>query len=84
MTCSTDNLLCHFDFNGKPSTSEDDTLEGVYCSEQPLIDCGFYKDDLMWVLTSINSVEVITVQDCDVYSKFTKFPHHIDYVIGCG
>jgi WD40 repeat protein len=33
LSCSTDNLLCHFDFEGKPSLSEDDTLEGVYASE---------------------------------------------------
>lgn len=25
----------------------------------------------------------MTVQDQDMYSKVTKFPHHIEYLIGC-
>jgi hypothetical protein len=49
-----------------------------------LIDCGFLKSDLLWVQTSINTIEVVTVQDQDMYSKITKFPHHVEYVIGCG
>lgn len=75
ISCSTDNLLCHFNFEGKPSQSEDDTLEGVYASEQPLIDCGFIRNEYIWTQTSINSVEVITVENQDVFSKITKFPH---------
>ena len=63
LTCSTDNLMCHFNWNEKPSTAEEDTLEGVYSSEQPLIDCGFLGNDLLWTLTSVNTVEVVTVQD---------------------
>lgn len=47
------------------------------------MDCGFINDDLIWTLTSVNTVEVITVQDQDPYSKITKFPHQVDYVIGC-
>ncbi len=62
---------------------EDDTLEGVYASEQPLIDCGFIRDQYIWTQTSINSVEVITVENQDIFSKITQFPHHVDYVIGC-
>ena len=84
ISCSTDNLLCHFNFEGKPTKTEEDTLEGVYSSEQPLIDCGFYKEDLIWAQTSINTVEMITVQDQDMYSKITKFPHQVEFVIGCG
>ena len=83
ITCSTDNLLCHFNFEGKPSKLEDDTLEGVYSSEQPLLDCGFFRKDLLWVQTSINTIEVVTVEDQDPYSKITKFPHQIEYVVGC-
>lgn len=26
----------------------------------------------------------MTVADQDMYSKITKFPHHVEYVIGCG
>lgn len=83
ISCATDNLLCHFNFADKPSTSEDDTLEGVYASEQPMIDCGFIRDQYIWAQTSINSVEVITVENQDIMSKVTSFPHHVEYVIGC-
>lgn len=55
--------MCHFSWQGKASGSEEDTLEGVYSSEQPLIDCGFIGSDLLWTLTSVNTVEVVTVQD---------------------
>jgi len=61
ISCATDNMLCHFSFTGKASLREDDTLEGVYASEQPLIDCGYIGNDLLWVQTSINTVEVLTV-----------------------
>lgn len=84
LTCSTDNLMNHFNWTDKPSTSEEDVLEGVYSSEQPLIDCGFINKDLLWTLTSVNTVEVVTVLDFDPHSKITKFPHQVDYVIGCG
>ena len=50
ITSSTDNLMCHFDFNGKASLEiEDETMEGVYRSNQPLIDCGYINTDLFWV-----------------------------------
>ena len=49
LTASTDNLCCLFDFNQKPSNSEDDTLEGVYSSSQPLIACGYIGNDMFWV-----------------------------------
>jgi WD40 repeat protein len=32
LSCSTDSQLCHFDFNEKPTLTEMDTMEGVYCS----------------------------------------------------
>jgi len=82
-TCSTDSLMCHFSWQGKASGNEEDTLEGVYSSEQPLIDCGFVGKELLWTLTSVNTVEVVTVQDQDPHSKVTKYPHQVDYVVGC-
>jgi len=33
MSCSTDNLLTVFNFDGKDSMKEDDAVESVYCSE---------------------------------------------------
>ena len=85
ISSSTDNLLCQFDFLDKPTRTEDDTLDGVYASEQPLIDCGFLASkNLMWAQTSINTIEIITQENCDVYAKVSKFPHDVTYVIGCG
>lgn len=49
ITCSTDNLMCHFDFNGKANIlDEEETMEGVYCSTQPLINCGYINKDMIW------------------------------------
>lgn len=76
ISCSTDNLLCHFDFNGKPNIEvEDDTLEGVYCSTQPLIKCGFIGSDKIWTVTSVNSIEIINIENLDVYAKIEKVRH---------
>lgn len=58
-------------------------MEGVYASEQPLIDCGFINADLMWTQTSINTIEIVTIENCDVFAKVTKFPHDVTYLITC-
>jgi hypothetical protein len=40
-----DCLVNVFNFEGKKSLKEDDeVIEMTYCSEQPLIDCGFIGD----------------------------------------
>jgi hypothetical protein len=46
---------------------EDDAVESVYCSEQPLLDCGFIGSTgtKAYALTSINSLEIIDLQDED-------------------
>jgi len=72
VSCSTDNLMCHFNFEGKQSFNEDETMEGVYCSNQPLIDCGFISDQHMWTLTSINTLEIIDIENCGVFCKIEK------------
>ena len=65
MSCSTDNLLTVFNFEGKDSMKEDDAVESVYCSEQPLLDCGFIgtNGNKAFALTSINSLEIIDLKD---------------------
>ncbi|CDW76576.1 wd repeat-containing protein 89-like [Stylonychia lemnae] len=84
ISCSTDNLMCQFDFAGKENPQlEDETLEGVYCSSQPLINCGFLNKDMIWAITSINTIEIINLENLDVFTKVEKFPHQADYVIGC-
>lgn len=65
MSCSTDNLLSVFNFEGKSSMKEDDAVESVYCSEQPLLDCGFLgqSGNKAYALTSINSLEIIDLEN---------------------
>ena len=53
---------------------EDGVTEGVYCSEQPLLDSGFirgYKDDKFYALTSINTVEIGNLEEMDMFSKIS-------------
>jgi hypothetical protein len=59
-------------------------MEGVYASTQPLTDCGFINNDMFWVFTSINTIEICNIEMADLYTSITKFPHKVDYVIGCG
>lgn len=64
---------------------EDDAVESVYCSEQPLLDCGFIGNGKKaYALTSINSIEIIDLQDEEqqLLTKITKFEHDVDYIIG--
>lgn len=62
LTCSTDCLVNFFDFAGKETMKEDDVLEVVYRSEQPLMDCGFTCSTLggekFYALTSVNTLEI--------------------------
>ena len=69
MSCSIDNLLNFFDFSGKNSMKEEDSLEGSYCSEQPLLDCGYMNDptdSLFWALTSINTIEICDLENANL------------------
>lgn len=65
LTCSLDYLVCQFDFTSKPSINEEDTMEGVYCSTQPLNDCGFINNDMFWALTSVNTIEICNIELAD-------------------
>lgn len=72
-SCSTDNLMCHFNFQDKLSPeNEEETMEGVYCSNQPLISCGFIGESKLWTLTSVNTVEIVNIENCDVFAKIEK------------
>ena len=41
LSCGMDQLLNSFDFEGKASMKEEDTVQSVYMSEQSLVDCGY-------------------------------------------
>lgn len=63
---------------------DDGVVEGVYCCEQPLLDAGFLqgnKDDKFYALTSVNTLEICNLETADLFTKITKFPHEVDYII---
>jgi len=82
LSCSTDGQLCHFDFRGKQALTEDEVVEGVYCSQQPLIDCGFIGDKQFWTLTSINTVEICSIETACLEGSIKQFPNNVEYIIG--
>lgn len=70
---------------------DDDVLEGVYRSEQPLLDCGFVGrpsdkgGEKFYVLTSINTIEICFLEQSEenmFFTQISKFPNQIDYLIG--
>jgi len=40
-----------------------------------LIGCGFINKDLIWTVTSVNTIEIINTEDLALYTKVEKFPH---------
>jgi WD40 repeat protein len=73
ISCSTDCLVNFFDFEGKSSMKEEECVEGTYCSEQPLIDCGFIPNsDKFYVLTSINTVEICLIETAAMFTRICK------------
>lgn len=82
VTCGADNLVNTFNFEGKASMSEEDEVcDNTYCSEQPLLDCGFLGKDKFFALTSVNTVEICNMETADMFTRVAKFPHPVDYVI---
>ena len=66
ISCSVDNVISMFDFNnhdGGKRLKEDELIDGAYSSTQPLVDCGFITDDIIWTQTTINTIEIIRLED---------------------
>ena len=77
ISCSIDNVLNMFDFNNHdasagPRLVEDDIIDGAYSSTQPMIDCGFITPEVIWTVTSINTVEFIRVLDAKCFLRLAK------------
>lgn len=78
ISCSIDNVLNMFDLNnhnsnGGTSTkfNEEDIIDGAYSSTQPMIDCGFITPEMIWTVTSINTVEFIRTLDAACFMTLT-------------
>ena len=68
--CSIDNVLSMFTL--KAGSTEEDMIEGAYSSTQPLIACGFVNSKVIWTLTSINTVELLRVEDATCFLNISK------------
>lgn len=70
ISCSIDNVLSMFTL--KAGSTEEDMIEGAYSSTQPLIACGFVNSKVIWTLTSINTVELLRVEDATCFLNISK------------
>ena len=80
ISCSIDNVLNMFDFKNHDLINaskdnmliEEDIIDGAYSSMQPLIDCGFVTPEIIWTVTSINTVEFIRTMDAVMFLTLTQ------------
>ena len=47
-----------------------------------MIDCGFVTPEIIWAVTSINTVDFVRVLDAVCFMTLTKFPHDVTALIG--
>lgn len=71
ISCSIDNVLSMFTLN-KAGSLEEDMIEGAYSSTQPLIACGFVSKMVIWTQTSINTIELLRVEDATCFLNIAK------------
>ena len=82
LSCGTDCLLNYFEFEGKSTMKEEESIDTVYCSEQAFLDCGFIPGtNKAWALTSLQ-IEIVDLETAELYTKVTKFPHDWSYIVG--
>ncbi|CAI2371210.1 unnamed protein product [Moneuplotes crassus] len=61
---------------------EDDYVEATYTSEQPLASCGFIGDTgLAYLITSINTVEILSLETMLPVKTLDNFDYDINYAI---
>ena len=68
-----------FDLNqhdGAKRLDEEKIIEGAYSSSQPMLDCGFITDEIIWAQTSINTVEFIRQTDAICFMTVDKVSSH--------
>lgn len=86
ITCSIDNVLSMFDFKNhvgpSPRLKEEDLIDGAYSSVQAMIDCGFITPEILYAVTTINTVEFIRMEDANCFLTLASFPHDVTFLIG--
>lgn len=63
-----------------PKISEDDVVDGAYSSTQAMIDCGYVTVDIIYAITSINTVEFLRVSDAICFLQLTQVSFSHDSV----
>ena len=49
--------------NSQKRLREDEVIDGAYSCTQPLVDCGYVSNEVIWAQTSVNTVEFVRVAD---------------------
>ena len=80
LTSGEDQVLNLLDL--KSAEKEDEFIEASYTSEQPLANWGFIGNTgLAYVITSINTIEILDLETMLVVKNWSKFEHEINYAI---
>jgi hypothetical protein len=74
LTCSLDNVLSFFDL---AQADPDDMIDGAYASTQPILACGYLNEMVIWVQTSVNTVELVRVEDATLFQTIDQVSQHI-------
>ena len=91
ISCSIDNILSMFDLNNQqgPLTklNEEDLIDGGYSSTQPMIDCGFVNPEIIYTVSSINTVEFLRVMDATCFMELVSVSQNFfdksSFVVSC-
>ena len=63
---------------------DDGVIDGVYCSEQPLLSAGFLEgkdDNQFYALTSINTLEICNLETADLFTKITAVSFLFTFIL---
>jgi len=56
----------------KKGYKEDEVIDGAYSCLQPMQSCGFVSDQIIWAMTTINTVEFIRMMDAVCFLRVDK------------
>lgn len=75
ISCSVDYVLNMFNLSQstqKKGYKEDEVIDGAYSCLQPMNSCGFVSEQIIWAMTTINTVEFIRKIDAVCFLRVDK------------
>lgn len=72
LSCSIDQVLNIYNLQYQAGASEESMIDGAYSSQQSLLQCGFVSEHVIWTQTSINTVELVRVEDATLFLTISK------------